>query len=191
MRRYTKYYRLNYQITAPQVRLLDETGKQIGVLDKVEALKRAQAEQKDLVEIAPNAKPPVVKLIDFKKFKYLEAKKEREGRKNVKHVGMKEIRLSPFMGDHDFKTRVGQGMEFLKDGNQLKISLPFRGREITHKEFGMAMIQKAITNLAEVSKVVRAPFFEGKVLVAVLTSSKEAAKKETVSVPEVKTAKAK
>lgn len=174
------------------MRLLDETGKQIGVFDKQEALKKAQAEEKDLVEIAPNAKPPVVKLIDFKKFKYLEAKKERESRKNIKHVGMKEIRLSPFMGEHDFQTRVGQGEEFLKDGNQLKISLAFRGREITHKEFGMNVMQKAITRLSEFSKVVRTPYFEGKTLVAQLTPSK-ATKKETVpeSESEKKNAKTK
>lgn len=154
------------------MRLLDETGKQIGVFTKQDALKKAQAEEKDLVEIAPNAKPPVVKLIDFKKFKYLEAKKERESRKSVKHVGQKEIRLSPFMGDHDFDTRVSQGEEFLKDGNQLKISLAFRGREIMHKEFGMNVMQKAITKLSEVSKVVRTPYFEGKILVAVLAAAK-------------------
>lgn len=176
MRRYTKYYRLNYQITAPQLRLLDETGKQVGVVAKLDALKMAQAEGKDLVEIAPNAKPPVVKLIDFKKFKYLEAKKEREGRKNAKHVGMKEIRLSSFMGEHDFNTRVNQGMEFLKEGNQLKISLAFRGREIAHKEFGTAMMQKALNKLAGYCRVVKPPHFEGKILVTMLTSTKETPK---------------
>lgn len=179
MRKYTKFYRLNYQIQAPKIRLLDETGKQIGVVDKMEALKRAQAEQKDLVEIAASAKPPVVKLIDFKKFKYLEAKKERESRKSIKHVGLKEIRLSPFMGDHDLTTRVNQGAEFLKSGNQLKISLAFRGREITHKEFGMAMMQKALNKLSEVAKVVRQPYFEGKILIATMAPSREAAKKES------------
>lgn len=181
MRKYTKYYRLNYQITAPQVRLLDDTGKQIGVVDKLDALKRAQAEGKDLVEIAPKAIPPVVKLIDYKKFRYLEAKKERENRKNVKHVELKEIRLSPFMGEHDFNTRVGQGEEFLKGGHQLKISLLFRGREITHKEFGLSVMSKAIAKLGEVSKVTRSPTFEGKILIAVLIPSKVSAKKETDS----------
>jgi len=178
LRKNTKYYRLNYQISAPQIRLLDEAGKQLGVLDKAEALKKAQAENKDLVEIAPNARPPVVKLIDFKKFKYLEAKKERENRKSAKHVGQKEIRLSPFMGEHDFQIRVGQGREFLKNGNQLKISLAFKGREITHKEFGMGVMQKAIATLSEVSKVVRAPYFEGKVLVTQLSPVKVSTKKE-------------
>lgn len=167
-----KYYRLNYQISAPQIRLLDDTGKQIGILEKHEALKRAQAEDKDLVEIAPNAKPPVVKLIDFKKFKYLEAKKQREARKNVKHVGIKEIRLSPFMGEHDFKTRVGQGETFLKEGHQLKISVPFKGREITHKEFGYQIIKKAIDTLIAVGKAIKEPYFEGRVLVTILTPIK-------------------
>lgn len=179
MRKYTKFYRLNYQITALKLRLLDDTGKQIGVVDKLEALKMAQAEGKDLVEIAPKAVPPVVKLIDYKKFRYLEAKKERENRKNVKHVELKEIRLSSFMGEHDFETRVKQGEEFLKGGHQLKIALIFRGREITHKEFGLNVMSKAIAKLSDVSKITRAPTFEGKILVAVLVPSKVTAKKET------------
>lgn len=168
-----KYYRLNYQITAPKIRLLDETGKQIGVTDRVEALKIAQREEKDLVEISGNANPPVVKLIDFKKFKYLEAKKERESRKNIKHVGIKEIRLSPFIGDHDFMTRISRGEGFLKEGNQLKISIPFRGREITKKEFGFNMLNRATEVLKNTSKVVKAPYFEGKVLVTILTPAKQ------------------
>lgn len=178
----TKYYRINHQITAPKLRVLDDAGKQIGVLDRFEALRRAQVEEKDLVEIAPKANPPVVKLIDFKKFKYLEAKKQRESRKNVKHVGVKEIRLSPFMGQHDFLVRVGQGHEFLTHGNQLKISLPFRGREITKKEFGMEVIRKSITQLEDVAKVIKEPHFEGRVLVAILApfkgSNKQDAKAE-------------
>lgn len=178
MRKNTKYYRLNYQITAPQMRLLDETGKQIGIVERNEALKRAQAEEKDLVEVAPNAKPPVVKLIDFKKFKYLEAKRERLSKKTTKHVGVKEIRLSPFMGEHDFKIRVGRGEIFLKSGNQLKISIPFRGRELAHKEFGMEMASKAINYLKTVAKVIKSPHFEGKVMIMVLSPIKNSSIKE-------------
>lgn len=178
MKRNFKFYRLNYQITAPRVRLLDETGKQIGIVDKFEALKQAQAEGKDLIEIASKTTPPVVKLIDFKKFKYLEAKKERETRKNVKHVTLKETRLSPFMGEHDFQTRIEQGRKFLQEGNQLKISLAFRGREITHKEFGFERINKAISLLSDVAKVNRSPYFEGKILITVLTPAKVTIKKE-------------
>lgn len=148
---------------------MDESGKQIGIKDKNEALKLAQAENKDLVEIAPNSKPPVVKLIDFKKFKYLEAKKEREARKKVKHVTVKEIRLSPFMSEHDLKIKMKKGEGFLKEGNQLKINIPFKGREITHKEFGLGIMQKAITALQNYGKVSRAPYFEGRILVSILT----------------------
>ncbi len=172
MRKNTKYYRLNYQITAPKIRLLDELGKQIGVVDKQEALRKAQTENKDLVEIAPNASPPVVKLIDFKKFKYLEAKRERESRKSIKHVGIKEIRLSPFIGEQDFRIRAAKAEEFLKQGNQLKISVPFRGREITHKEFGQQVISRAIDFLKNTSKVVKSPYMEGRVMVTILTAVK-------------------
>lgn len=163
---------------APQIRLLDETGKQIGIFERMQALKKAQAEEKDLVEIASSANPPVVKLIDFKKFKYLEAKKERESRRSVKHVGIKEIRLSPFMGEHDFKVRINQAAVFLAEGNQLKISVPFRGREITHKEFGFAVINKAIKYLEKAAKMSKPPYFEGRVLVTFLTPVKTVAKGE-------------
>ena len=175
MKKSLKYYRINYQISAPNLRLLDETGKQIGVKTREEALKMAQAEGKDLVEIAAKAKPPVVKIIDYKKFKYLEAKRERDARKKTKNVTVKEIRLSPFIGEHDFQTRIKQAEEFLKEGNQLKINLPFRGREIVHKEFGMEKMKKAIEALKETAKVIREPYFEGRVLVSLLAPDKASA----------------
>lgn len=175
MRKNFKYFRLNYQITAPTLRLLDETGKQIGLVEKNEALKMAQAQQKDLVEIASQANPPVVKLIDFKKFKYLEAKKERENKKNVKHVDIKEIRLSPFIGQHDLDTRIQKAEEFLKEGNQLKITVVFKGREITHKEFGTSVMTKAVDRLKNISKAIKPPHFEGRFLVTILTAVKKQA----------------
>jgi len=167
-----KYYRINYQISAANLRLLDESGKQIGVKTREEALKMAQAEGKDLVEIAGKANPPVVRIIDYKKFKYLEAKRERDAKKKTKNVTVKEIRLSPFIGEHDFQTRIKKAEEFLKEGNQLKINLPFRGREIVHKEFGMETMKKAIQELKESAKVIRDPHFEGRVLVAQLAPAK-------------------
>ena len=160
------------------MRLLDETGKQIGIVTKEEALRRAREAGIDVVEIAPNAKPPVAKLIDFKKFKYLEAKKEREEKKKQKHVGIKEVRLSPFIGAHDLAVRRKQAKEFLTDGNQLKISIPFRGRQITRKEFGFEVINKFLSELPD-TKVVRPAHFEGKVLVAQVVNDKKAPKKES------------
>lgn len=149
------------------MRLLDETGKQIGVVSKLEALQRAKELNIDVVEIAPNANPPVAKLIDFKKFKYQEAKKERENRKLQKNVGVKEIRLRPFIGQHDFDTRQKQALDFLGQGNQVRLSVFFRGREITRKEFGFDVMRRFITSLSGI-KVVREPHLEGRSLVAMV-----------------------
>ena len=160
---------------SPTVRLLDEEGKQIGIVTKLEALQKAKELDLDVVEIAPGAKPPVAKLIDYKKFKYQEAKKEQEIRKNQKNVGVKEIRLRPFIGQHDFDTRLNRAKEFLEDGNQVKLSLFFRGREITRKEFGFDVMKRFIAGLKAV-RVVREPRLEGKILAAMVVPDK---KKET------------
>ena len=167
-----KHYRLNYQITSPQLRLLDEEGKQVGVVSKLEALQKAKELGVDIVEIAANAKPPVAKLIDYKKFKYLEAKKERESRKGQKNVGIKEVRLRPFIGQHDFDTRVKRATEFLGDGNQLKISVFFKGREFVRKEFGYEVMKRFIETLESV-RVVREPRMEGRALVAMVVNDKK------------------
>jgi translation initiation factor IF-3 len=166
------HYRINYQITSPQLRLLDEAGKQIGILSKLEALQKAKELNLDVVEIAPKAVPPVAKLIDYKKFKYQEQKKERESKKSQKNVGVKEIRLRPFIGQHDFDTRVTQAKEFLKDGNQVKINVIFKGREITRKEFGYNVIKRFITGLESV-KIVKEPHMEGKALVTMVVPEKK------------------
>lgn len=167
-----RHYRLNYQITSPQLRLLDETGKQIGIVSKLEALQRAKELDIDVVEIAPKASPPVAKLIDFKKFKYQEAKKARESRKSQKNVGVKEVRLRPFIGAHDLETRLKQAKNFLEDGNQLKVSVFYRGREITRKEFGYEVMKRFLSML-EAVKVVREPHMEGRSLVAMVAAHKK------------------
>ena len=167
-----KYYRINYQIVSPELRLLDEEGKQIGIVSKIEALQKAKELNVDVVEVASKAKPPVAKLIDYKKFKYQEAKKERENRKSQKNVGVKEVRLRPFIGAHDFDTRKEKAIEFLKDGNQLKINIPFRGRELAKKEFGYEVMKRFLASLPAV-KVVREPHMEGKVLVAMIVNHKK------------------
>ncbi len=151
---------------------MDENSKQIGVVSKLEALQKAKELSLDVVEIAPNAKPPVAKLIDYKKFKYQEAKKERESRKSQKNVGVKEIRLRPFIGQHDFDTRLAQTREFLNEGNQVKISVFFRGREFFRKEFGFALMKRFIEALAQV-KVVRDAHMEGKALVSMVVNDKK------------------
>ncbi len=177
MNAYGKHYRLNYQIVSPQLRLLDEEGKQIGVVTKLEALQKAKELGVDIVEIAPNAKPPVAKLIDYKKFKYLESKKERESKKSQKNVGIKEIRLRPFIGQHDFDTRVKRSSEFLEEGNQLKVNVVFKGREIVRKEFGFEVMNRFIAALDSV-RVVREPRMEGRALVAMIVNDKKGETKD-------------
>ena len=163
----TKHHRLNYQITGAQLRLLDEEGKQIGIVSKIEALQKARELNIDVVEISANANPPVAKLIDYKKFKYQEAKKERESKKSQKHVGVKEVRLRPFIGQHDFDTRLKQTKDWLAEGNQVKINVMFKGREIIRKEFGFEVVKRFITGIADV-KIVREPHMEGKILSCML-----------------------
>lgn len=165
-------YRLNYQITSPTLRLLDEEGKQVGLVSKLEALQKAKELDVDVVEIAPKANPPVAKLIDYKKFKYQEAKKERESKKSQKNVGVKEIRLRPFIGEHDIETRLKQAKEFLEDGNQLKVNVFFKGREIMRKEFGFNVIKSFLSRLEGV-KIVREPHMEGKTLSAMVVNEKK------------------
>lgn len=131
----------------------------------------------DIVEISGNATPPVAKLIDYKKFKYQESKKDRESRKNTKNVGVKEVRLRPFIGQHDFDTRLNKGKEFLEDGNQLKINVLFKGRELGRKQFGWDVINRFIGALEEI-KVVRPPHMEGRVLAATVVPDKKNGTKE-------------
>ncbi|MFH0749838.1 MAG: translation initiation factor IF-3 [Candidatus Gottesmanbacteria bacterium] len=167
-----KHHRINYQIISPTLRLLDEEGKQIGILSKIEALQKAKELDMDVVEISSNAVPPVAKLIDFKKFKYQEQKKERDNKKSQKNVGVKEVRLRPFIGQHDFDTRLKQATEWITDGNQIKINVIFKGREITRKEFGFDVMKRFLGSLESV-KVVREPRLEGKVLSAMAVPTKK------------------
>jgi translation initiation factor IF-3 len=125
------------------------------------------------VEIAPNAKPPVVKIIDFKKFKYLEAKRAQQIKKKAKEVEVKEIRLRPFIGEHDFGIRVSQAQEFLKDGNRLKVVVRFQGREFSKKEFGFKIISHFVKALASVAEPQSEPHWEGRVLVTLLSPVKK------------------
>ncbi len=171
-KQFHKFNRINYQILSPQIRLLDEKGVQIGVVSKLEALQKAKEFGVDVVEIAPNAKPPVAKLIDYKKFKYQESKKERESKKTQKNVGVKEVRLRPFIGQHDFDTWLKRAVEFLDEGNQVKINVMFRGRELGRRQFGFEVLKRFVEALGGV-KVVRDPHMEGRVLTAMVVPAKK------------------
>ncbi len=174
----SKYYRINYNILAQTVRVLDEKGKQIGVFSKDEALRRSREQGMDLVEIAPMAKPPVCKIIDFKKFRYLESKKERESKKKTKNVELKQILLSPFIGQHDLLTKQEKGRQFLKAGHRLKLVVRFKGRQLGKKEFGFEIINKLIANLEDIATIDRPPHSEGQFIAALLISRKKRSQDE-------------
>ncbi len=168
-----KFYRTNEGIHATSLRVLNADGKQIGILTKFEALKKAREEAIDLVEIAPQAVPPVAKIIDFKKFLYQEEKKKKEEKKKSKVSETKEIRLGPFMNEHDLGVMIKRGREFLTDGDKVRLVLKFIGRQIIHPEFGQGIMRKVIDSLSDISKVDRDPHFEGKQLIALLSPERK------------------
>lgn len=163
-----RHFRLNHQINAPEVRVITQDGKQIGILSITEALKKAQEKQLDLVEIAPDAKPPVVKIIEFKKFKYLEEKKEKEARKHAKQTELKEVRFSPFIGEHDYRTATSKAKRFLEEGNLVKVSIVFLGRQMAHQEFGPKLLERIMSTLDGIGQLERAPRFEGRRYVTIV-----------------------
>lgn len=167
-----KTFRLNQRIFASPLRVIDAEGKLIGVISKFEALKLAQEQELDLVEVAPNAKPPVAKIIDFNKFLYQQEKKKKEEKKKAKTSETKEVRLGPFMSENDLQVVVRRAREFLEEGHKIRIVLKFRGRQIVHPEFGHKTIGKLFEAVSDISKIDREAHFEGKQLVALLSAEK-------------------
>lgn len=168
-----KFYRINERIFASSLRVLDGEGKQIGLLTKEEALEKAREQELDLVEIAPTAKPPVARIIDFNKFLYQEEKKRKEEKKKAKSSETKEIRLGPFMDDHDLETMVKRAREFLEENDKVKLVVRFKGRQMGHPEFGFKIAGKAIDMLSDISKVDKVPHFEGRQLIAMLSPERK------------------
>jgi len=170
---YGKQYRVNNQIQAAQIRVLDIEGKQVGVFSREEALVKAREAETDLVEIAPQAVPPVAKLIDFNKFLYQESKKKQEEKKKAKVSETKEVRLGPFMGDNDLSVMIGRARGFLEDGDKVRLIVKFIGRQIIHPEFGHKILGKVFTALQDISKIDREPKLEGKQLIAIISPEKK------------------
>ncbi|QQG40664.1 MAG: translation initiation factor IF-3 [Candidatus Levyibacteriota bacterium] len=171
-------FRINERIFAVSLRVLDSEGKQIGILNRFEALQKARNAGLDLVEIAPSAKPPVAKIVDFKKFLYQEAKKKKEEKKKAKVPETKEIRLGPFMNNHDLDVMVRRARTFLENGDKVKLVVKFVGRQITHPEFGKDITKKSIDHLSDISKIEREMKFEGKNLITILSPEKKRNKHE-------------
>ena len=180
--------RVNKQIRAPKVRLIGPDGSQIGVLPIKEALIKAQEANLDLVEIAPNAQPPVCKIIDYGKFRYDQTKREKESKKFQHQVKVKEVKLKPNIDEHDFHTKLKQARQFVEKGNKVKVTCMFRGREMAHTELGQKVVEKFCKGLEDIALVESPAKLLGRSLIGVLapapskggTKAKAPSKKEKI-----------
>jgi translation initiation factor IF-3 len=156
------------------VRLIGADGEQLGIVDTPEALRRAQDADLDLVEVAPNNKPPVTRMLDYSKYKYEQEQKQKQARKHQQQVNIREIKLRPKIATHDYDTKKGHVERFLKHGDKVKVTIMFRGREQAHPERGRALLQKLFEDLGGLGVVESAPLQEGRNMSMLLAPSKEA-----------------
>ncbi|MCB9963553.1 MAG: translation initiation factor IF-3 [Rhodospirillales bacterium] len=163
--------RINDRIRAPEVRLIGPEGEMIGVVSAREALRQAEEYGLDLVEISPNAEPPVCKILDYGKYKYEQQKKAAEARKHQKTVEVKEIKVRPAIGEHDYQVKYKAARKFLEDGNKVKVTLRLRGREMAHQDLVMEVMNRLKQELSDLSKVDMEPKMEGRQVVMVLSAA--------------------
>jgi translation initiation factor IF-3 len=160
--------RTNHDIRAVQVQLIDAEGKNQGVVNLVDAQRQAEEVGLDLVEIVPNATPPVCKILDFGKYRFLEQKKSAEARKRQKVVEIKEIKLRPGIDDHDYDVKMRSVRRFFEEGDKVKVTLRFRGREMAHQDIGFKLLQRVKNETAPIAKVEAEPSMEGRQMIMVL-----------------------
>ncbi len=161
--------RYNQMIVSDKVRVIDENGENLGVMYTREAIEQAAGVGLDLVEISPNADPPVAKFLDVGKFRYEAQKKANLARKNQKTQEIKEIKMRPNIDDHDYDTKMRNVTRFLEDGDKVKITLRFRGRELSHQQLGMNLLKKVQDDVAEIAKIESYPRMEGRQMLMVLS----------------------
>ena len=160
---------MNEDIRAREVRVIGPDGEQIGIIPLKEALKIAEEKNLDLVNVAPAAKPPVCRIMDYGKFRYEQSKKEKEARKNQKIINTKEIRLSPTIEENDFQTKLRNTVKFIKAGDKVKCTVRFRGRQIAHQEIGEKILDRLAKEVEDISIVERRPKLEGRSMIMILT----------------------
>jgi translation initiation factor IF-3 len=160
--------RINHRIDAREVRLIAADGQNVGVVPIRQALAMAEEANLDLVEISPDAKPPVAKILDYGKFKFQEQKRQAEARKKQKIIEIKEIKMRPMIDDHDYDVKMKSVRRFFDDGDKVKITLRFRGREMAHQELGHKLLNRVKADVAEIAKVESEPRFEGRQIVMVI-----------------------
>ena len=165
-------HRTNERIRVPSVRVIDEDGEQLGVMDSRDAVQRARQEGKDLVEVAPNAKPPVCRIIDYGKFLYEEKKKAAEAKKKQVTVQVKEIKFRPGTDDHDYQYRMERARGWIEDGDKVRATISFRGREMTHRELGANLLAKLRDDMLDIADVEVTPKMEGYQMFIILVPKK-------------------
>ena len=155
-------HQINEEILDKEVRLIGDQGEQLGIMSAQEALKIAVERELDLVKIAPGSNPPVCKVMDYGKFRFEQAKKEKEAKKNQRVIEIKEIRMSPGIGENDFNTKLKNGQKFLTDGDRVKVSVRFRGREMSHTEIGEQLLKDFAAKCADIATLDKNPKLEGR-----------------------------
>lgn len=168
-----KSQRTNSEINAPEIRLVGDEGEQLGIMSSRQALAMAEEAGLDLVEIAPLAKPPVCRLMDFGKFKYQEAKRAAEAKAKQKQIQVKEVKFRPGTDEGDYQIKLRNLTRFLQDGDKAKVTLRFRGREMAHQEFGIRLLERVKTDLEALAVVEQFPKLEGRQLTMVLAPQKK------------------
>jgi translation initiation factor IF-3 len=167
-----KRVRVNRQIRISPVRVISAEGAQLGIMSVDEALAAAEADGFDLVEVAPNARPPVVRIMDYGKYKYEEARKARQARKKQHQIQIKEVKFRPGIEPHDFDFKVRHARRFLEEGNKVKATMMFRGRQMAHPEIGLEVLKKVAEAIDEVGKVESQPSMEGRTMTMILAPKK-------------------
>ncbi|MGZ6050326.1 MAG: translation initiation factor IF-3 [Phenylobacterium sp.] len=160
--------RVNEEIRVPSVRLIDQDGEMQGVMSAREAVQRAYSVGLDLVEISPNAEPPVVKILDFGKFKYEQQKKRNEAKKKQKVIEIKEIKVRPNIDENDYQVKLRAMRSFIEEGDKVKVTLRFRGRELAHPELGMKLLQRVRADFEPIAKCEYEPRMEGRQMIMIL-----------------------
>jgi len=164
----SKEQRINEEIRAREVRVVDADNNQLGIMSVREALRLAEERQLDLVEVAPQAKPPVCRIMDYGKFKYEQSKREKEAKKKQRIIQVKEVKLRPRIEDHDYEVKAKNAERFLKDGDKVKATIMFRGREIVHTDLGQRLLDRLAADMKDISIVERQPKLEGKNMIMIL-----------------------
>ena len=161
--------RINEEIRAREVRVVADEGEQLGIMSGRDALNLALERHMDLVEIAPNAKPPVCRIMDYGKYRYEQQKRDKEARKKQKTFDIKEVKLRPGIEDHDFDVKLKNAVRFLEDGDKVKVTIMFRGRELSHPELGEVLLIKMAKQLEDLAVIERAAKLEGKNMIMIVS----------------------